>query len=190
MRPMIACVGAGRMGRGSAVVFGYCGQEVRLIDLKARAPAAFARLAAEAEADIRSTLSMLARLGVLPETAPSRILDRVRVVSETEAAPALGDADIVFAGVRETIPANREALARASRLAGPQAIIASTTSTILVDALAGSVDHPERFLHPHSLHPPYLIPLVELSPGAPTAAKVTERLKQSLRGIRKDAVIY
>src|SRR5258708_37669561 len=189
MRPMIACVGAGRMGRGIAVVFAYFGHEVRLIDLKAREPAAFARLAAEAEADIRGTLSMLARLGVLPETAPSRILDRVRVVSETEAAPALGDADIVFEGVPETIAAKHEALARASRLAGPQAIIASTTSTILVDALAGSVDHPERFLNAHWLNPPYLIPLVELSPGARTEAKVTERLKQILEGIGKVPVI-
>src|SRR5258708_7484505 len=78
---------------------------------------------------------------------------------------------------------------RPPRLAGPQAIIASTTSTILVDALAGSVEHPERFLNAHWLNPPYLIPLVELSPGARTEAKVTERLKQILEGIGKVPVI-
>ena len=45
-------------------------------------------------------------------------------------------------------------------------IIASTTSTILVDDLSGAVAHPERFLNAHWLNPAYLVPLVELSPGA------------------------
>ena len=47
-RPPIACLGAGRMGRGIAVVFAYAGHKVTVVDFKAREPAAFARLAAEA----------------------------------------------------------------------------------------------------------------------------------------------
>ena len=33
---MIACLGAGRMGRGIAVAFAYAGQDVSLVDLKPR----------------------------------------------------------------------------------------------------------------------------------------------------------
>ena len=83
----------------------------------------------------------------------------------------------------------REALARASALAGPEPIIASTTSTILVDDLSGAVAHPERFLNAHWLNPAYLVPLVELSPGAGTDPAVTARLKALLEGIGKVPVV-
>jgi 3-hydroxybutyryl-CoA dehydrogenase len=83
----------------------------------------------------------------------------------------------------------REALERASALAGPLPIIASTTSTILVDDLAGVVDRPERFLNAHWLNPAYLVPLVELSPGARTNPDVTARLKALLEGIGKVPVV-
>ena len=49
-------------------------------------------------------------------------------------------------------------------LAGPEPIIASTTSTILVDDLSAVVDHPARFLNAHWLNPAFLVPLVEVSP--------------------------
>ena len=35
-RPAVACLGAGRMGRGIAVAFAYAGHDVTLIDVKAR----------------------------------------------------------------------------------------------------------------------------------------------------------
>ena len=41
-REPIACLGAGRMGRGIAVVFAYAGHRVALVDFKPRDPAAFA----------------------------------------------------------------------------------------------------------------------------------------------------
>ena len=70
-----------------------------------------------------------------------------------------------------------------------QSIIASTTSTILVDDLARSVEHAQRFLNVHWLNPAYLIPLVEVSPGAATDPGVTARVKTLLEGIGKVPVI-
>ena len=81
------------------------------------------------------------------------------------------------------------ALAEASRLAGEGPIIASTTSTILVDDLAGSIEHPGRFLNAHWLNPAYLVPLIELSPGRLTAPEVTVRMKALLEGIGKVPVV-
>jgi 3-hydroxybutyryl-CoA dehydrogenase len=80
-------------------------------------------------------------------------------------------------------------LARISLLAGPSPIIASTTSTILVDDLADAVAHPERFLNAHWLNPAFLVPLVELSPGARTDPAVTARLKALLEDIGKVPVV-
>ena len=42
-RPAIACLGAGRMGRGIAVAFAYAGHKVTMIDVKPRSPASSRR---------------------------------------------------------------------------------------------------------------------------------------------------
>src|SRR4029077_642728 len=55
--------------------------------------------------------------------------------------------------------------------------------------LSGAIAHPERFLNAHWLNPAYLIPLVELSPGARTDPAVTARLKTMLEGIGKVPVV-
>ena len=189
MKPKIACIGAGRMGRGLAIVFAYAGHEVALVDLKPRGADAFARLSEEARRDIRTIFATLARLGLFADADIEPLAARVQIVPEAEAGRFLGEASFIFEGVPEIVAAKHAALARASLAAAPDAIIASTTSTILVDELAGAVANPERFLNAHWLNPPYLIPLVELSPGARTAPGTTARLTQLLEGIGKVPVV-
>ena len=52
--------------RGIAVVFAFAGHRVVLVDFKEREAAAFDALAVEARAEIRSTLDILSRIGLLP----------------------------------------------------------------------------------------------------------------------------
>jgi len=188
-RERIACLGAGRMGRGIAVVFAYAGHPVSIVDFKARPQSDFAKLAGEALDEVRRTLASLAKLGLFDETAVETIMARVSVVPEAEARSALSSAEVIFEGVPEVLEFKREVLARASGLAGPKPIIASTTSTILVDDLSSAVADPQRFLNAHWLNPAYLVPLVELSPGAKTDPAVTEKLKALLERIGKVPVI-
>jgi 3-hydroxybutyryl-CoA dehydrogenase len=189
MRERIVSLGAGRMGRGIAVVFAYAGHPVTIVDFKPRAAEAFGKLAAEAMADVRGTLASLAHCGLFDAGNVDAIAARVTVVPASDAGAALSSAAVIFEGIPEVLDLKREALARASALAGLRPIIASTTSTILVDDLSGSVDHPERFLNAHWLNPAFLVPLVELSPGARTDAQVTARLKALLEGIGKVPVV-
>jgi 3-hydroxybutyryl-CoA dehydrogenase len=188
-REKIAALGAGRMGRGIAIAFAFAGHGVALIDFKPREAAAFGKLAADALRDIETTLAMLARVGLLTVDDVAPVLARVRVVPEADAARGLRDSAIIFEVVPEVVDLKRDALARASRVAGPTPIIASTTSTILVDDLSGAVAHPERFLNAHWLNPAYLVPLVELSPGKVTDPAVTARMKTMLEGIGKVPVV-
>jgi 3-hydroxybutyryl-CoA dehydrogenase len=189
IRSAIACLGAGRMGRGIAVAFAYAGHRVTIVDFKPRDAELFEALADEALNEIRSTLMSLSRFGLLAPADVDPIMTRVRVMPETEAGAALGDASVIFEGVPEVLELKRDALARASRLANPSAIIASTTSTILVDDLSGAVEGPQRFLNVHWLNPAYLIPLVELSPGAATDPAITAQVKALLEGIGKVPVV-
>jgi 3-hydroxybutyryl-CoA dehydrogenase len=188
-RPLIACLGAGRMGRGIAVAFAYAGHRVRLVDVKARSPEQFAKLETETLDEVRKTLASLARFKLLGEGDASAIVARVSVTPAQEMATALADTEILFEGVPEVVELKREVLAAASKLVRPDTIIASTTSTILVDDLSGAIKHPERFLNVHWLNPAYLIPLVELSTGRATDPAVTARMKAMLEGIGKVPVV-
>jgi 3-hydroxybutyryl-CoA dehydrogenase len=185
----IACLGAGRMGRGIAVAFAYAGHSVAIVDFKARGADKFAALEAEALGEIRKTFASMALFGLIKAADVDTLLGRVHVVAEADAGAALSGAAIIFEGVPEVLDLKRDALAKASRLAGPTPIIASTTSTILVDDISSAVEHPERFLNAHWLNPAYLVPLVELSPGAATDPAITARVKDLLEGIGKVPVV-
>ncbi len=188
-RPAIACLGAGRMGRGIAVAFAYAGHSVTMIDVKPRSAEQFARLEAEALDEVRKTLASLTRFGLLNDDQAKTVIGRVSVVPSEASDAVLAKAGLVFEGVPEVVALKREVLATASRVVDPTVIIASTTSTILVDDLSGAITHPERFLNVHWLNPAYLIPLVEISPGANTDPTVIERVKALLEGIGKVPVV-
>jgi len=188
-RPAIACLGAGRMGRGIAVAFAYAGHAVTMIDVKARSAEDFAKLEADALDEVRKTLASLARLGMLTEAEATTVISRVSVVPAGGSDAALAGAGMVFEGVPEVVDLKREVLAAASKPVGPDTVIASTTSTILVDDLSGAIEHPRRFLNVHWLNPAYLIPLVEVSPGKATDPAVIDEVKTLLEGIGKVPVV-
>jgi len=176
----IACVGAGRMGRGIALAFALAGREVTLVDLKARPD--FGKLKTEAMEEMEASLAMLDELGALPQSGVARI----SVVQEVD---ALRNADLIFEAVPETLEAKRDAFSRICKLARPDAILASTTSTILVTDLVPLVTHPERLLNAHWLNPAYLIPLVEISVHSGTDKAVIEKIKKLLETAGKVPVV-
>jgi len=184
-QPVIAVVGAGRMGRGIAHVFAYAGCPVRLIDLKPRPPADAERLLAAAKEEIADNLANLAGLGVLAEDDAGPILERITVFPADDAGAALADATVAFEAVPETMEAKRDALARIGAAVDKDTIIASTTSTLPVDDLAALVPGPGRFLNGHWLNPAHLIPLVEVSPGAATEDHVVQRFMAILEAAGK-----
>lgn len=181
----LACIGAGRMGRGIAHAAAYAGHEVVLLDAKPRDAGEFAGLKADALAEVESGLAMLAGLGAFDASAIPAIMALISVRPLEEAEAALAGAEIVFEGVPETREAKAEAFAVFDRAAAPGAILASTTSTMLSTELAALTERPERFLNAHWLNPAFLVPLVELSPTDQTDPAVLARLKDVLEGIGK-----
>ena len=186
---IVAVAGAGRMGRGIAHVFAYAGHRVRVIDLKTRPAGAAAEILAQAEATIAASVGMLQSLGQLSPQLTAKILARVTYHDRAGAADALAGAELIFEAVPEVIETKRQAFAEISAHAPPKSIIASTTSTILVDTLAEQVDRPARFLNAHWLNPAYLVPLVEVSPGRETAPEVVDEMRRILELVGKVAVV-
>jgi 3-hydroxybutyryl-CoA dehydrogenase len=162
---------------------------VIMIDIKQRTPEQFAKLEADALSEVKATLTTMTKLGMLNNADAEIVIGRVSVIPAGGSAAALATAGLVFEGVPEVVDLKREVLGAASHAVGPDVIIASTTSTILVDDLSGAVENPKRFLNAHWLNPAYLIPLVEIAPGAATEPAIVTELKALLEGIGKVPVV-
>lgn len=181
----IVIVGAGRMGRGLAQVFAYAGRPVAVIDMKPRDHDDFQTLKDSARAEIDANLRFFVSLGVMNDFQADAAIRLVSVWPAADAATVLGKATMVVEGVPETHAAKAEALAAVGALAPANAIVASTTSSMLVTELQGLISHPERFLNTHFLNPAYLIPLVEVSPGPATDEAVVAHTMQLYKDIGK-----
>ncbi|TNB48914.1 3-hydroxybutyryl-CoA dehydrogenase [Martelella lutilitoris] len=185
----LASIGAGRMGRGIAQCVAYHGHHVRLIDAKTRSGEAFAELEEGAIAEIERDLTLMAELGAFDKTAVPAIMARISVVAHEDAGAALCEASIVFEAVPEVRAAKEQAFALFDRFAGEEAILASTTSTMLSSDLVALTENKARFLNAHWLNPAFLVPLVELSPAGETAPETTQTLKRFLEDIGKVPVV-
>lgn len=179
--PPVVVAGAGRMGVGIAQTFAYAGLDVALVDLKPR-PAHEARaVLAAAAAQIAANLAVLEDAGVMEPGVAGEIASRVRYADAAGGPDALATAEFVFEAVPEVRAAKRDVFARIGAAAPAAAVVASTTSSFLVDTLAEDVPGPERFLNTHWLNPAYLIPLVEVSPGGATSPATLDAAMALLR---------
>jgi 3-hydroxybutyryl-CoA dehydrogenase len=182
--PRIAVVGPGRMGVGIALAFAMGGFEVDLIDLKHRDdPMASLRRARDS---FEEQLELIVSLGVVDQPEGEAIRDRLALhPAPAEADNALKGSRTIVEAVPERLHAKRDAFAEICAAAPGDAVIASTTSSFLSDALAELVTHPERFLNTHWLNPAYLIPLVEVSPSAQTSDHTLSATVDTLRQVGK-----
>ncbi|QHC36001.1 3-hydroxyacyl-CoA dehydrogenase NAD-binding domain-containing protein [Komagataeibacter xylinus] len=182
----VLCLGVGRMAQGIALHYACRGTPVVLLDCRERTPAAFASRQATAWQELQEGWDLIARIGLRAESPALADLVTIRPLSD----PALTFTaqDLVYECVPEEIAIKHETLRAISRRCDGASIIASTTSTIMVDDLSAAVVNPERFINAHWLNPAYIIPLVELSPGTRTDPAVTATLASHLRNVGKQTV--
>src|SRR5687767_6728916 len=177
----VAVLGPGRIGRQIALAFALGGWRVRLVDLKER-PGQAGRALADARREIARDLQLMIEEDVVAPATAATLLDRI------EDQIGLGDlsgCDFVQEALPEVIALKRDTFKRLADELPPDAIVASTSSTISPSHLADAVAGPERFLVAHWLNPAHIVPLVEVVPGPLTAAAVVERTLALLEGLSK-----
>jgi 3-hydroxyacyl-CoA dehydrogenase len=142
----ITVIGAGAVGASWAALFAAGGHEVVLYDqaLAAR-PWAIDRIARA-----RPQLEALGHTG----NGPVRFCDTLE--------EAVQDAGWVQENVREDEQIKADTLATIDRLAPPDALIGSSTSSLLWSVITARCARPDRVVIAHPFNPPHLMPLVEL----------------------------
>ena len=151
----VAVVGAGLIGRSWAIVFAGGGFEVALYDVERD-------IIDKARAFVREGLRDLAAQGLLDDAEAAA----ARVRPADDLADALDGVILVQENLPERIEAKRAIFSELDRLAAPEVILASSTSTIVASLFTESLEGRHRCLVAHPVNPPHLIPLVELV-GAP-----------------------
>ena len=161
VKPRVAVVGAGLIGRSWAIIFAGGGCDVALYDSSAG-------VAESARALVMEGLADLAEHGLVADAKAAHA--RVRVCATL--TDALHGATFVQENTPESIEAKREIFAELDRLAAPNTILASSTSTIVASQFTEGLTGRHRCLVAHPVNPPHLVPLVELV-AAPWTAPAT-----------------
>ena len=178
----VAVLGPGRIGRQIALAFALGGSRVSLVDVKERPAGGAAAVFADARREIRRDLGLMAEEGVIPRAEIAPALDRIE---ERRGLAGLDECGYVQEALPELVDLKREMLGRVSASVSPEAIIASTSSTISPKHMADAVRGDARFLVVHWLNPAHIIPLVEVVPGLATASAVVERTVAFLEKLGK-----
>ena len=146
-RERVLVVGAGQMGGGIAQVMAASGRRVFLHDA---APGAVEK----GLAGMRKSLERLAAKGAPHD--PDDVLSRVEPVDE------LVDADLMVEAVVEDAGVKQDVFRRADASLGPEAVLASNTSSIPIASLAEVTGRPERVIGMHFFNPVPVMDLVEV----------------------------
>lgn len=174
----VAVLGAGTIGQGWAALLIGAGYEVRLL---VRRP--------ESEPAVRDGVAL--HTHALPAgAAPAATLLR-RLVVTTELSTAVTGAEVVIESISERLEAKQDLFAAVADLASRDALLLSSTSTLLPDALAARATAAAagRIVVAHPFNPPHVIPLVEVLGAEATPPELIARTEGFLRGVGRIPVV-
>lgn len=168
----VAIVGGGRMGAGIAEVCALARIEVLVWEpTRDRA--------AEAKARIVDSLGRAASSGTITEREREQAIARLHT---TAALADLAGHLLIIEAVVEDLEVKTALFGELDALvADPGAVLASTTSSIPIAALAAATAAPERVVGMHFFHPVPMVALVELVSAAGTAPRTADRAEAFAR---------
>ena len=162
----MAVVGAGPMGGGIAQVAAWRDIAVRLKDIRHEAVAG-------GLAHARAVFEGAVRRRRLRRRDAER---KMVLVSGAVDYSGVGRAEVVVEAVVERLAVKRAVLAEVEAVVGPDALIATNTSSLSVTEMAAGLDRPERFAGMHFFNPVHRMPLVEVVRGEATSDATVRRL--------------
>jgi 3-hydroxyacyl-CoA dehydrogenase len=176
-RQRVMVVGAGFMGAGIAQVCAQAGYTVHLVEKNLEA-------LDKSLGGIKWSLEKLESKGRLTESA-AEIIKRLEPAEDFSAASGI---DWAIEAIFEIEGLKHEIFQELDRLAPPEAIFASNTSSIPISRLGRVTNRPERLLGLHFFGPVPLMALVEVVKGGQTSEEVFETGVTFVRSLGKTPV--
>jgi 3-hydroxyacyl-CoA dehydrogenase len=161
LRPIAsgAVIGAGTMGGGIAMCFANAGIPVTIVETgRDLLQKGLDRVAA----NYRTTVS---RGGL----AADEMERRMGLITGATDLEAVGSADVVIEAVFEEMDLKKRVFSDLDRLAKPNALLATNTSTLDVDEIAQATKRPQDVLGTHFFSPANVMRLLEIVRGAATS---------------------
>jgi len=162
----MAVVGAGAMGRGIAQIAAQAGSQVRLFDAQAGA-------VDKAVREIGAQWDRLLEKGRMDAAAVEACKGRLLPAADIA---ELADCQLVVEAVVERLDVKKELFARLESIVGPEAVLATNTSSLSVTAIAAGLQRPRRLAGYHFFNPVPLMKVVEVIAGLRTEPSACEQL--------------
>ena len=175
----LAVVGAGIMGCGIALASARAGFATSVIEPNSKA-------IESARAEVDRILERAREKEGADEAASRAALGRLTWSAAFDAAKG---ADLVIEAVPESVAIKAEVYRNLAPLLGPDAIIATNTSSLSVTELAATSDRPARFLGMHFFNPVHRMRLVELVRARETSDAALAAAEAASRAMGKETVV-
>jgi 3-hydroxyacyl-CoA dehydrogenase/enoyl-CoA hydratase/3-hydroxybutyryl-CoA epimerase/3-hydroxyacyl-CoA dehydrogenase/enoyl-CoA hydratase/3-hydroxybutyryl-CoA epimerase/enoyl-CoA isomerase len=118
-----------------------------------------------------------------------KMLENAPLVNATTLDNEFKSCDLVIEAVIENPDIKKQLYARVEPLLGPEAILATNTSTIPIARLAEGLKHPDRFCGIHFFNPVRQMPLVEVIRGPKTSDETVATAVAYAKGIGKSPIV-
>lgn len=174
----IGVIGAGQMGSGIAQTVARHGMKVLLSDVDLAA-------AEKGKAGIEKALTRLVGRGKLEASEAEATLARIEPVADL--SPMAGAAFIIEAAT-ENEKIKQAIFESAGKVLGPDAVMASNTSSIPITRMANWSPDPARFIGLHFFNPVPVMGLIEVIPGLATSAETIQRTRALAEALGKEVV--
>ena len=175
----VGVIGAGTMGGGISMNFLNAGIPVMIVEA---AQDALER----GVATIQHNYDNTAKKGRM---AAADVEARMRLLSPGLDLGVLSDCDLVIEAVYEDMVIKQDVFRKLDRIAKKDAILASNTSYLNIDEIAGVTGRPESVLGMHFFSPANVMRLLEVVRGAKTAKPMIATAMQLARKIGKIGVL-
>jgi 3-hydroxyacyl-CoA dehydrogenase len=175
----VGVIGAGTMGVGITMNFLNAGIPVSLLEMKQEA-------LDKGVATIRRNYESTMKKGRLK---PEQVEQRMSLVTPTLSYDAFKSADLVIEAVFESMEVKKSVFETLDTVCKPGVILASNTSYLNLDAIAGFTSRPGDVIGLHFFSPANVMRLLEVVRGAKTAPDVLATCMALARTIKKMAVV-
>ena len=170
----VGIIGAGAIGRGWAALAASHGWPVTVFVTDVHA-------IDQAMNEIGGRVRGLIALGRAPADVAEAGLAQLK--AGRSLLQACGEAAWIIECVSEDLATKQRVLENAESVAGPDAIISSSSSGLTITEMGARCRDQKRLVTVHPLNPPELIPLIEVVPGKFTAHETVEQACAWLRAL-------